>query len=161
MKATIGQNIAKYRKLCGLTQAELAEKLNVSVQAVSKWENDVSCPDIERIGELASTLNTSAESIISGESVTQVKKADDLSRRLLAISVKHTEGNENVDVNVRIPAELIPKMKDNGALKALIGGESPEIDMALEMIQSGVVGPIVDVKTEDTIVKIEVMDYEN
>ncbi len=161
MKSTIGQNIAKYRKLCGLTQAGLAEKLNVSCQAVSKWENDVSCPDIERIGQLASVLNTSAESIISGESITQVRKSDNLTKRLLSISVTHIGDNDPVNINVKIPAEIIPKMRENGAFKSLIGDESPEIDMALEMIQSGVVGPIVDVKTEDTIVKIEVVDYDN
>lgn len=42
MKNTIGNNITKLRKEKGMTQAELAEKLNVSVQAVSKWECEVS-----------------------------------------------------------------------------------------------------------------------
>ena len=56
MKASIGQNISKYRKSIGLTQAELAEKMNVSIQAISKWENDICCPDIERIGQLAYVL---------------------------------------------------------------------------------------------------------
>lgn len=49
MSQTLGQRIAELRKKEGLTQEELAEKLGVSPQAVSKWENDISCPDIMSI----------------------------------------------------------------------------------------------------------------
>ena len=45
MKKSIGQNIAYYRKKMGITQEGLAEKMNVTSQAVSKWENDLSYPD--------------------------------------------------------------------------------------------------------------------
>ncbi|WP_273399142.1 helix-turn-helix domain-containing protein, partial [Traorella massiliensis] len=43
---TLGTKIAEYRKLKKMTQEELASKLNVSSQAVSKWENDLSIPDL-------------------------------------------------------------------------------------------------------------------
>ena len=46
MKKTLGERIAEKRKARGLKQDELAEMLGISAQAVSKWENDVSCPDI-------------------------------------------------------------------------------------------------------------------
>jgi len=46
MSETIGNRISKYRKEKGMTQEELANKMGVSSQAVSKWENDASCPDI-------------------------------------------------------------------------------------------------------------------
>ncbi|MCI9449669.1 MAG: helix-turn-helix transcriptional regulator [Clostridiales bacterium] len=42
MKNSIGQNIAYYRKKLGMTQEGLSEKMNVTAQAVSKWENDIS-----------------------------------------------------------------------------------------------------------------------
>ena len=42
MKETMGQIIKKLRKGCGFTQAELAERVGVTYQAVSKWENEVS-----------------------------------------------------------------------------------------------------------------------
>ena len=85
MKNTIGNNITKLRKEKGMTQAELAEKLNVSVQAVSKWECDVSHPDLERIGELAQVLDTTAEFIISGtDAVAPAEiKSGDIRKRLL------------------------------------------------------------------------------
>ena len=46
LKYQIGTNIAGYRKLAGLTQAGLAEKLNYSDKAVSKWERGESMPDV-------------------------------------------------------------------------------------------------------------------
>ena len=49
---TLGQRIAYYRKRAGLTQEELAEKCSVTPQAVSKWENDISSPDISLLPTL-------------------------------------------------------------------------------------------------------------
>lgn len=52
----INQNIAYYRKLCGYTQEQLAERLGVTGQAVSKWENEISNPDISVLPDLAKVL---------------------------------------------------------------------------------------------------------
>ncbi len=49
----LGLKISYYRRLLGLTQAELAEMLGVSCQAVSKWEQQTNCPDIMLLPELA------------------------------------------------------------------------------------------------------------
>ncbi len=46
MKNNIGANIVRYRKESNLTQEELAKQLNITYQAVSKWENGQSTPDI-------------------------------------------------------------------------------------------------------------------
>ena len=53
MEETMGKRIAACRKQLGLTQDALAEQLGVTAQAVSKWENDQSCPDITMIPKLA------------------------------------------------------------------------------------------------------------
>ena len=53
MEMTLGQRISMLRKLKGLRQDDLAEKLGVSPQAVSKWENDQTCPDIMLLPKLA------------------------------------------------------------------------------------------------------------
>ena len=50
---TIGHKIAHYRKMSGLTQEKLAERVGVSSQAVSKWEQQLSCPDIMLLPDLA------------------------------------------------------------------------------------------------------------
>ena len=49
----INQNISFYRKLCGYTQEQLAERLGVTGQSVSKWENNISNPDISVLPALA------------------------------------------------------------------------------------------------------------
>lgn len=60
----IGTVIMNKRKLLGLTQQALATKLNVSFQAISKWENGTSCPEIDLLPKLASTLQTSIDSLL-------------------------------------------------------------------------------------------------
>ena len=60
---SIGQNIKKYRKGKGLTQRELADRIGVSVQAVSKWETDTGAPDISQVVPLASALDISTDAL--------------------------------------------------------------------------------------------------
>ena len=53
MEQTLGKRIMENRKRLGWTQDRLAEQMGVSAQAVSKWENDQSCPDISLLPKLA------------------------------------------------------------------------------------------------------------
>lgn len=77
----IGQYIQRLRKSAGLTQAELAEKLGVSFQAVSKWENGDSLPDIGILLDLCDILDTTADKLLNGGTLAARE------RRLM--SVKH------------------------------------------------------------------------
>ena len=65
----IGQYIQSLRKAAGLTQKELAEKLNLSFQAVSKWENGDSLPDTGVLLDLCDILNTTADKLLNGGSI--------------------------------------------------------------------------------------------
>ena len=60
----IGKNIRLRREACGLTQAELAEKLFVSFQAVSAWERGQSVPDLENAVRLASLFGVSVDALL-------------------------------------------------------------------------------------------------
>ena len=60
---SIGKNIAKYRKAKGFTQEELGAKLGVTNQAVSKWESEVSMPDIMLLPEIANALNITLDDL--------------------------------------------------------------------------------------------------
>lgn len=62
----IGEYIRKQRKLQQLTQKELAKELNISFQAVSKWENGDTLPDVSILLNLADILNTTTDKILSG-----------------------------------------------------------------------------------------------
>ncbi len=61
---TIGKNIHTLRKQNGLTQEELAGKIGVTYQAVSKWENGTTAPDIALLPELAAVLGTSIDALL-------------------------------------------------------------------------------------------------
>ena len=61
----LGENIADRRRRAGFTQDELGSRLGVSAQAVSKWERNVSCPDIMLLPELARTLGVTLDDLFS------------------------------------------------------------------------------------------------
>ena len=65
---TLGQTIAALRKEHNMTQAELAEKMNVTDKAVSKWERDLSCPDVGSLPRLAEVLGISLDELMQVES---------------------------------------------------------------------------------------------
>ncbi len=64
VKARIGANIAFYRKRAGMTQAGLAEKLNYSDKAISKWERGESIPDVLTMMQLASLFGVSVDDLL-------------------------------------------------------------------------------------------------
>ena len=64
MKETFGQRFTRLRKEKGLTQEDIALKVNISTQAVSKWENDISMPDIGILGDLADILAISIDELL-------------------------------------------------------------------------------------------------
>ena len=80
MKKTLGTMIAELRKQHGMTQLELAEKMGVTDKAVSKWERDLSCPDINSLPNLAQILGVSVEELmqIKKEADTPTGKANEI-----------------------------------------------------------------------------------
>lgn len=64
---TIGQKLSVYRKLSGFTQQQIGERLNISAQAVSKWENDQTEPDLATMRILAGIYKVSVDELIDPE----------------------------------------------------------------------------------------------
>ena len=64
MKKTFGQRLSRLRKEKGLTQEDVANQITISPQAVSKWENDISSPDILVLGNLADILGVSVDELL-------------------------------------------------------------------------------------------------
>ena len=73
MEKTLGTRIAELRKQQGMTQLELAEKMGVTDKAVSKWERDLSCPDIHSLPNLAEVLGVGVEDLM------QIRKRAEIS----------------------------------------------------------------------------------
>lgn len=78
MKKTLGMMIASLRKENGMTQLELAEKMGVTDKAVSKWERNLSCPDVNTIPKLAEVFGISVDELMQIKSESQSKEKKDI-----------------------------------------------------------------------------------
>ena len=70
-KQTLGMMISSLRKEKGMTQLELAEKMGVTDKAVSKWERDLSFPDINSIPKLAEVFEVSVDELMQVKTETK------------------------------------------------------------------------------------------
>lgn len=77
---SIGKIISTLRKEKGMTQKELADKLNITDKAVSKWERDIAFPDTATIPKLAEILEVSVEELMNAKAipVSEHKKAEQI-----------------------------------------------------------------------------------
>lgn len=83
----VGNFIMEKRKSLGLTQQQLADKLNVSFQAISKWENGTTYPNIEILRDLAIVLNVSVDEILVGSE----RDVDGLSYSKAGVDITYTD----------------------------------------------------------------------
>ena len=105
---TIGSRIAYFRKQKQMTQEELAERLSVTAQAVSKWECDTSYPDIIGMQTLAKELGVTVDALLGEErKIPEVKEAapEMIDRRIVLIEVCAGE----TKVTTRFPVSAIKK----------------------------------------------------
>lgn len=93
----LSKNIKTLRKAKGLSQEELAVKLNVVRQTISKWEQDLSVPDADMLIHLANELDTSVSALLGDAMVDDSKNDKDLkvlSEKLEAINLQLAKRNE-------------------------------------------------------------------
>ena len=151
---TIGQNIARFRKQKGITQEQLAEICNVSPQAVSKWENDNSCPDVTLLKLLARTFGVSVDELLDdGEGpITKLAEVDGAKAKLLKIRVLSNEGHK---VNVNLPVALFELLLTNNEIKdkIKIGNsktfDSIDFEEIMRLVSLGVMGKLVEIEGAD------------
>ena len=75
-RKTIGGFIAALRKANGMTQKDLAEKLNVSDKTISRWERDDGTPDLAVIPVIAEIFNVTCDELIRGKRKSPVERAE-------------------------------------------------------------------------------------
>ena len=113
---TLGKRISENRKAKNIKQDELAEMLLVSPQAVSKWENDISCPDISLLPKLSEILGISVDELLSGKKEPETKFVPEEKRKkiedmMFRVVVDSKEGDK---VRVNIPCALVKIALDCG-----------------------------------------------
>ena len=151
---TLGVRIAQYRKQRGITQEQFAEHLGVSGQAVSKWENDLSCPDISLLPQIADYFGLTIDELLRGGSrpvqmVPQASKRD-LNQLLLKVRVLSQDGDR---VNINLPMGLVKVGLELGLQSPQLAGNKVLQDLDLKAIlaaaESGVVGKLIEVTSAD------------
>ena len=145
------------RRQRGLKQDELAQMLNVSPQAVSKWENDQSCPDISLLPQLAAILGITVDELLSGKqalapavSMVPEEERKELKDMMLRIVVESADGDK---VRVNLPLQLVQAAMDMGMeLPQMSGSDAlKRVNLAqvMELVRQGAVGNLVEVESGD------------
>ena len=154
MKESFGQRFARLRKSKGYTQEQIAEKVNISYQAVSKWENDISSPDFSILGELANILEVTVDELlgrVDPNKVTLVEEPQrkELKNMLLKIIVDSRDGDK---VNIKLPMLIIKTFLDSGMPISINGNKSLEnvdFKQIFDLVEQGVVGELVNIESND------------
>lgn len=118
---TLGRRIARLRLSRTATQERLAKELNVSPQAVSKWENDINYPDISLLPDLARFLGVSVDELLSGASASAQE-----SSAAQESAAARDRATEVVSVAADEPAEIVeePVEQDNQGIAVQSSGFS-------------------------------------
>lgn len=158
MEATLGKRIAALRRDKGLKQDDLAQQLGVTPQAVSKWENDQTCPDITLLPQLAQIMGVSVDELLSGKApqeeppvkVLPVEQRKDWQDMVLRIVVDSADGDK---VRVNLPLALVEAAIDMGADMSQVTGSDAlkgiDLGKILELVRRGSVGNLVEVDSAD------------
>ncbi|MBR3868506.1 MAG: helix-turn-helix transcriptional regulator [Clostridia bacterium] len=156
--STLGARIAELRKKKGYTQEEFSDMLGVSPQAVSKWENDLSCPDIMLIPQIASILGITTDELLTGkapekvpaEEKTEIKASADASKLKLRIQVLHPSKKP---VNISLPLLLVKKIARIGnGISGIVGSDAlsgKQMEQILSLVDNGISGEILNIVAED------------
>lgn len=106
VKAHIGGNIAMYRKAAGMTQAELAEKLNYSDKAVSKWERGESVPDVLTLMTIAEQFDVSVEELLKDPNALP-ENPTTLEAAMMQVSEKALKRKANKNIILGLSTTLV------------------------------------------------------
>ena len=118
---TLGRRIARLRLARTATQERLAKELNVSPQAVSKWENDINYPDISLLPDLARFLGVSVDELLSGASASTQETAAAQESTAEVVSVAADEPAEIVEESAEYADQGIATQSSGFSFGKLFG----------------------------------------
>lgn len=153
---SLGARISEYRRRKNITQDQLSEIMGVSSQAVSKWENDISCPDISMLPKLSDYFGVSIDMLLRGEEnkvfLLEPNQRKSIDQMVLRLAVNSADGDI---VNINLPLGLIkaglgigaPFLQMNG--RGAVNESLKDIDFTeiIRFAESGLIGKFLDVKS--------------
>lgn len=154
---TLGSRIATARKQHGYTQEEFSRILGVTSQAISKWENDISCPDIMLLPKISQILGVSIDDLLGNAS--QAQKAEEKSepnidKSKLSLKINITGKNRN-PVNISLPMVMVKKFTKLGTGIANIVNvgsvslDNSQMEQIFNLIDEGATGKLLDITDEN------------
>lgn len=154
MQETFGVRFQRFRKAKNLTQEDIANKFNISPQAVSKWENDISYPDITILSDLSELLGVSLDELLGKtteptviQKRTEPKDSKDM---ILRIVINDSDGSK---VKVNLPLSLIKLGLHSNFQVSSTGNKEIlkdiDFDQIIKMAESGLIGKLVEIEDED------------
>ena len=156
MEWKIGETIAALRRQRGITQEALAGAVGVSAAAVSKWENDLSCPDITLLPQLARLFDVTTDELLGNQSQPETTLLPEERRKpikdmILRVVVNSKDGDK---VRVNLPMTLVqvglqmgmqmPQVTGGSAAEAM---KSIDIEQIFKLVEQGVIGKLVEVES--------------
>ena len=153
MAATFGERLTELRKKKNWTQDEVAKKLNVSAQAVSKWEKNVSFPDVTLLTQMAKLFDTTTDYLLGHEKTpivdVSIRGKKDFDRLVFKINILSGDGDK---VKVNLPMPLVKVALETGVTPKVNGKDvmkDIDIQKIIELVEQGVIGKIVEIETKD------------
>ena len=107
LRTQIGANIAAYRKRAGLTQAGLAEKLNYSDKAVSKWERGDSVPDVLTLVQLADQFGITVNDLLTDPNALPTDSDSKLEKAMTQVSEMALKRKANKNIILALSSTLV------------------------------------------------------
>ena len=150
---TLGNKISRLRHEAGFTQEELAEKLDVSPQAVSKWENDLSTPDIQTLVRISDLFDASLDWLLRPDDEYSVRMTEERERKPLKDMIMRIVATDNKGetAKINLPMPMVKLFIRSGISVMKNKPEFSNIDFneIMYLVESGVVGKIIEVTSEN------------
>ena len=149
---SFGTRLADLRREHNLTQNDIADRLNISAQAVSKWENDLTSPDIDTLLKLSDIFNITVDELLGKKQEPVYLPAEerkDINKMVLKITVDSVSGDR---VRVNLPMAAVRIFLNNDSVKVFSGNKALEgidFNQVYALVEQGIIGELVSVDSAD------------
>jgi len=150
---SFGTRLANLRREHNLTQNDIADRLSISAQAVSKWENDLTSPDIDTLLKLADIFDITVDELLGKKKketlYVPTEERKDINKLMLRIRVLSADGDK---VNVNLPMPAVKILVNNDTVNMFSGNKALEgidFNQLYTMVEQGIIGELVSVESAD------------
>ena len=151
---SFGTRLVDIRKEHNMTQNDIADRLNISAQAVSKWENDMTMPDIDTLVKLSDIFDMSLDELVgkqkSEPTLVPAEQRKDINKMVFRIRVVSHDGDQ---VRVNLPMAAVKIFINNDTANSVFVGnkalEGIDFNQIYAMVEQGIIGELVSIDSAD------------